>query len=201
MSLTAAAANELLHDDITVDELRALMAQLDVSTHGSTTVLYSGMLNDTVEATDVIMEMKKDSSLRILNNTEAFKFLDVLDKDSDTHNAKLYETLYRIFGDDPGGWQNNSTSNQFIFGTKSGVLRSPDGVFDIVSANFAKEAVGDVVALVPKAGADKVFASSELPALLENANVASINGIPRDDLLRMVCKTFACSPECETVTA
>lgn len=183
MSLTAAAANDLLDGIDTAEGLRALIAQLDVSTHGSTTVLYSGWLNDTVETGDVISEMKKDPSLRILDNTEAFKFLDVIDPDSDTHNAKLYQTLVRIFGDNPEDWQNNSASNQFLFGAKNGDVRSPDGVFDIVSANFAKEAVGDVIALVPKARADRVFAASELPELLANSKVTSVNGIPKDDLL------------------
>jgi hypothetical protein len=45
MSLTAAAANALLDEINTADELKALITQLDIATHGSTTVLYSGMLN------------------------------------------------------------------------------------------------------------------------------------------------------------
>jgi hypothetical protein len=136
-----------------------------------------------VGSADVISDLKTNTSLRILDNTEAFKFLDVMDEKSPTYNAKLYDTLVRIFESDPRDKQGNTSANQFLFGSSSGGQRSPNGAFDIVSANFAKEAVGDVVALVPNAGVDKVFAASELPELLNNGKVTSINGISKDDLL------------------
>ncbi len=72
MALTLAQANALLDSAQTEADLRDIVAQLDTSTHGATTVLYSGLLNgkfgdDAVHAMEAIAELKNDSNLRILD--------------------------------------------------------------------------------------------------------------------------------------
>ncbi len=115
MSLKVAQANALLDSAKSEADLRNIIAQLDTSTPGTTTVLYSGSLNgksgnDAVHTMAAIAELKKDPNLRILDNTEAFKFMDVMDERSLTYNAKLYDALERVFGSDPRDWRNNTTA-------------------------------------------------------------------------------------------
>lgn len=49
MALTLAQANALLNNVTTVDDLRNLISQLDVTGQGTTTVLYSGKLVGNIE--------------------------------------------------------------------------------------------------------------------------------------------------------
>ena len=191
-SLSFIKANELLDLVHTKEDLQALIDNLNTSTHGSTTVLYSGSFNgksdnDAVHTTDAITQLKKDPNLRILDNTEAFKFLDVMpDKSGNTNNLKLYEKLEELFGDYPDynpALVTQSQANQFLFGTDASGKRVADGAFDIVSKNFVDGATGDVIALAPFANGGQVFGASELPALLSNTNVTQINGIPKSELL------------------
>jgi hypothetical protein len=58
-------------------------------------------------------------------------------------------------------------------------------IWNNASRRFANDASGDVVAYVRGANPDRVFARTELPALVNNTNVTSINGIPREQLLNM----------------
>ncbi|NUF85233.1 hypothetical protein [Acinetobacter seifertii] len=66
-----------------------------------------------------------------------------------------------------------------IDGVKSRAL------WDDASEALAKASSGDVRTLTPFGTEDKVFARVELPALLENPNVKTIDGIPREVLKTM----------------
>lgn len=183
MSLTVAQANLLLDGAQTANDLRAIIAQLDISASGSYTVLYSGGVNGDLWTTDVSTALKSHPDARVLDKTEAFKFLDVLDERSTTYNPKFYDALVRVFGPENGPKVKNGAASRFLFGEVVGDQRVPNGAFDIVSKAFAKEAVGDVIALIPNAAPDRVFGASELPELLKSGKVTSINGIPMADLL------------------
>lgn len=69
--------------------------------------------------------------------------------------------------------------------TENGIRTEP-GLWDITSQRIAASAVGEVRTLTPFSLPDKVFAQTELPILLANDKVASIDGIARTDLLRLV---------------
>jgi Ca2+-binding RTX toxin-like protein len=203
MGLTVTQANALLDTAQTAEDLRNIIRQLDTDTHGSITLAYSGGL-DRQKGIDlgtypdlngytapwtnnVASELAKtQSNLRVLDNTQAFKFMDILgDPEKPNFNVPFFNALQRIFGDNPRDWENNSQANQFLFGSRDASgNRSADGAFDIVSKNFADGATGKVIALVPFAQEGQVFGATELKALLENPNVTEINGIPKSELLQ-----------------
>lgn len=60
-----------------------------------------------------------------------------------------------------------------------------EGMWDIASRNLARAATGNVHTITPNADPAKVFAATELPELINNPDVTSINGILRDDLSRL----------------
>jgi hypothetical protein len=56
--------------------LRNLISSLDVSASGSLTVLYSGPIGD-ISSAEIAATMASDPNLRVIDKTEAAKFLDV----------------------------------------------------------------------------------------------------------------------------
>ena len=107
-------------------------------------------------------------------------------------NGALKNTLISIFGDT--GFDRGMPANNFLFGEWENGIRSP-GAFDIISNNFAAGAKGDVIAIIPKANPGQVFGATELKALLENGNVTSINGLPRNALLELVKDASNITPD------
>ena len=191
MNFSAEQANALLVEERNEADLRVLINQLNTSTHGNVTVLYSGSLNGTnIHTTTAINELKNNSDLRVLDNTEAFKFLDCLpDRNNNGHinNVELNQKLLDIFGDDPNEY--GSRANQFLFGAKDELgQRIPNGAFDMVSTNFAKGGQGHAVALVGFANEGQVFGASELPTSLKDSGFTHVNGIPTETL-RNVAQT------------
>lgn len=59
-----------------------------------------------------------------------------------------------------------------------------NSLFGTVSLRYAENVSGDVFAIVRDADPLRIFSQVELQALLENEAVTSINGIPKEDLLR-----------------
>ncbi|MNH63711.1 Poly(beta-D-mannuronate) C5 epimerase 1 [compost metagenome] len=55
-------------------------------------------------------------------------------------------------------------------------------IWNTISEVYARDTKGDVLALVPFADDNRIWAQTELPTLLDNPNVTSINGIPIDEL-------------------
>ncbi|WP_221064414.1 calcium-binding protein [Methylomagnum ishizawai] len=182
-------ANVLLDSINTEAELKALVSQLDVSATGKVTVLYSGNINGTYSGTIIKSMLSSGEDIRVLDNTQASKFLDIYDPAN--QNLKLVDTLKRIFGDDP--YAVGSSANQFLFGiSDASGTRITTGAWDTISANFVSETVGEVKTLVADARSDRVFAQTEIPALLANENVTSIEGIPKSEFVgKSVDEIFA----------
>ncbi len=55
------------------------------------------------------------------------------------------------------------------------------GLWDAVSEGFAERAHGHIVTITPWADNDRIFVRTELPILIHNENVETINGLPRAD--------------------
>jgi len=136
MSLTDSQAVKLLNLVTTEAQLRALIDDLDISATGDVTVLYSDKINDSLHSSSVINGMlERGMSVRVLDNTEAFEFLN--------ENDNLNDALRRIFNSDPD--ERGSTANQFLFGGKeTDGSRIPNGAWDTISRNFAPETIGAV---------------------------------------------------------
>ncbi|WP_211251111.1 hypothetical protein, partial [Stenoxybacter acetivorans] len=170
MSLTMTEANALLANVSTDEDLRNLIAQLDVAGSGSTTLLYSGDIVSGGKAHDIALEFsEQNANIRIIDNTEAGKFLDY--KTNETLGLKLRE----LFG--PEFETRGSTGNKFLYGENDGT-----GVWASTSQRFVGEAVGEVRVLGPGASASGVFALVELPTLLKNPNITAVEGIDIQDL-------------------
>lgn len=56
-----------------------------------------------------------------------------------------------------------------------------NGLWDAVSEGFADQAHGHIVTITPWADNDRIFVRTELPILIHNENVETINGLPRED--------------------
>jgi hypothetical protein len=82
----------------------------------------------------------------------------------------------------PGGKELNDEN---LYGKFNPLRNEADQYWTEASQRFAKGASGDVTAFVRGASPDRVFAQTELPALLSNPNVSSINGMPTQLLRTM----------------
>ena len=60
--------------NLNATSLRELISALDISASGSVTVLYSGTVNG-VSATEIASGLKNDPVVRVIDKTEAAKFL------------------------------------------------------------------------------------------------------------------------------
>ncbi|MFM7530743.1 MAG: hypothetical protein ACKO63_20045, partial [Nodosilinea sp.] len=60
--------------------------------------------------------------------------------------------------------------------------KQTDSLWSAVSKKYAEQAVGDITAFVYGAEEKRIFYSAELPALLKNENITSINSVPRAEL-------------------
>ena len=185
MSLTRAQANTRLGKIKTADELKALIRELDTTGTGSKTLLWSGVAGltgngsqEVIHSRDLSSSLHRvDSSFRTLATTEAARFLD-LNKDSKNYNPLLEQKLKEIFKNNPDG------IDDFLYGAEAGTprKRTAKGVWDDVSESFVKQASGDVRLVVGGASLDRVFAQTEIQALLDNPAIKSIEGVPIDAL-------------------
>jgi len=154
----------------TVSELQDLVSRTSSVVVGAkTTLLYSGRVDD-IYSSDIANAISLDNSdIATINKTDISSLL----KDSVfTRSLRIavlneglnFEEIYE--GVDSYGNRINSTS-----------------MWDIASTNFASNATGAVKTITPLADSTSVFAQSEIPALLNNPNITSIDGIPIDELL------------------
>jgi hypothetical protein len=185
MPFTKEQANLRLERINSPQELRDLIKQLDVRGSGSTTLLWSGSaglngnnLDERIAAEKIALSLHSENpNIRIVANTEASKFLN-LDRSSENFNRQLAAKLESLFASDP------DRIEEFLYGAvdKRTHKRLSKGIWDDVSENFVKLASGDVRLIVGGGGQDRVFAQTELPALLQNPAVTSIEGVPKDSL-------------------
>lgn len=176
MYISAQEANIELSKITTEAELRSLISSLDVSAAGKVTLLYGGDVGGNISSNSVISGMLANGDdIRVIDTTEAAKFLNI-DVASSSQNTELANTLKRIFGDDPS--VRGTSANQFLFGTKdSNGARLPNGAWDNVSGRFVDATVGEVRTLTGGAGADRVFAQTEVPRLLANSGITHVDGM------------------------
>ena len=177
MDISLAEANALLEHAQSADDLRDIVRRLAVRADGALTILYSGQTAEGVWSSDVVNGlMKAGEDIRVLDNTEAFRFLDIFSPDK--ANRPLADALERLYGTNPR--DPGTSANQFLFGTIGpDGQRVADGAWDIVSAKFAAETVGEVRTITSFAQPDRVFATSELPRVLANERVTTIEDIDR----------------------
>ncbi|MCP9929980.1 hypothetical protein KBY82_04195 [Cyanobium sp. AMD-g] len=177
--LTAEQANLLLDSVETKEQLLDLIQRVDHRVDGAVTVLYSGVsgkfssVGQKIVHSGAIAEALHESGndVRTIDQAEVGKFLN-LTKNTNNYNQKLANKLRQIFGDDEYGLRS------FMDGDVVDGMRVNNGVWDRVSAKYVSDAVGEVVTFTGGASADRVFFQTELPLILSNPKVTSIDGIP-----------------------
>lgn len=158
----------------TQQELRNLASQVSVTGSGSLTVLYGGDLSSGDHSGAVVRAMAaSDSNIRAISKTEAAYFL----------NDDLFKSaIEKSFGLAEGSTDIRGTAaNLFLEGT--------DGLWGDTSVRFIEETTGDVRILTESPDKTRILYARELPTLLsrlrDTANITSIDGVSRDDLLKI----------------
>ena len=174
MSLTVQDAIQELTNNptayATIDALRALANQVSVEATGDVTVLYSGRLSDGTSTSDLIKNMlASGENIKVIDKTPVAEFLT---------SDEFLEAVGNIYGVELKDMQNENFSHP----AKDWLFDAKNGPWADASYRFAMDASGDVRVIAPEALSDRVFAKTELPALLANDNVTAIEGIPKDQL-------------------
>ena len=78
----------------------------------------------------------------------------------------------------------NEAFNDGVMGYRDKNGEMQLGLWDAVSLGFAENAHGHVVTVTPWADNERIFVRTELPALLKNERVETINGHPREEFVQ-----------------
>lgn len=154
----------------TPESLRSLAAQVDANASGKVTVLYSGPAAKDIWSTDVIGSMiESGEDIRVIDKSQASKFLN---------SREFYTALADIYEISP---------RELIDGSHRGpatewLYHPTQGPWADASGRFADATVGEVHAIVGDAQPSRVFGEIEVPRILANPNVTSIEGLPREAL-------------------
>ncbi|MCC8624561.1 peptidoglycan-binding protein [Xanthomonas vesicatoria] len=154
----------------TPESLRSLAAQVDANASGKVTVLYSGPAAKDIWSTDVIGSMiGSGEDIRVIDKSQASKFLN---------SREFYTALADIYEISP---------RELIDGSHRGpatewLYHPTQGPWADASGRFADATVGEVHAIVGDAQPSRVFGEVEVPRILANPNVTSIEGLPREAL-------------------
>ncbi|NJC36450.1 peptidoglycan hydrolase-like protein with peptidoglycan-binding domain [Xanthomonas arboricola] len=154
----------------TPESLRSLAAQVDANASGKVTVLYSGPAAKDIWSTDVIGSMiDSGEDIRVIDKSQASKFLN---------SREFYTALADIYEISP---------RELIDGSHRGpatewLYHPTQGPWADASGRFADATVGEVHAIVGDAQPSRVFGEIEVPRILANLNVTSIEGLPREAL-------------------
>ncbi|MCP9835831.1 calcium-binding protein, partial [Cyanobium sp. La Preciosa 7G6] len=179
MMLTAEQANLLLDSVETKEQLLDLIERVDHRVTGGITILYSGVtgrftsFGQKIVHSGAVAEALHESGndVRTIDQSEVGKFLN-LTKNTSNYNQKFAAKLKQIFGN------NDNALKAFMDGDVIDEMRVNNGVWDKVSARFVADAVGEVVTFTGGASTERVFFQTELPLILSNPRVTSIDGIP-----------------------
>jgi Ca2+-binding RTX toxin-like protein len=161
-------------DYATTEALQALAKQVSVEAAGEITVLYSGLMPDrTTKASAVITGMlDSGANIRVIDNTPVAKLLG---------SREFLDATGRAFGIT----LRDMEDAKFAHPAKDWLFGAQNSPWADASARFANATSGEVRVLAPLADSTRVFAQTELPALLDNPNVTRIDGIARADLIRI----------------
>ena len=173
--LTAEAAIASLRENPsqyqTREALRELAKQVDVDSPGRVTVLYSGGVADRVSAWQVVTAMQEaGEDVRLIDRTEINKFLnsrEFISATADAHGIRADDIRRRT--------PTAQAANDWLY-------HPTDGPWADASARFADATRGEVKVLASGAAPNRVFALTELPHILTNPEVTTIEGIPRETL-------------------
>ena len=150
-----------------VQQISSISQQLSAApVNSGTAILFSGVGGSAADYSG------SNSNVNVLNETDVGSYLE-----SDLVNEALRQraTAEGLFDPDARGGVGAFTDEAWA------AQSSPDAMWGEASARYAQGLSGDVV-YAGTLSPNGVFATIELPALLQNADITSINGIPVNDL-------------------
>lgn len=155
----------------TPETLRALARQVSVESPGQVTVLYSGRVADRVSAWNIVKAMEEaGENVRLIDRTEINSFLN------SREFTRAAAVAHGVTVDDMRrGDPIAKAANDWLY-------HPTDGPWADASARFADATRGEVKVIASGAAPDRVFAQTELPRILANPEVTTIEGIPRETL-------------------
>lgn len=168
----------------TTDELTRLLCDIDPGPRGRTTILYSGgLINSSsgsganITSADLARQIASETKgIDIIDNTPIGPFMNT-NRESDTANKQLIAKLDELFLGD------RAKIAAYLYGSRdANGIRTANGLWDQLSASFVARAQGAVITFTGGARRDGVFAQVELPGLLRNPAITSIDGIPIAEL-------------------
>jgi hypothetical protein len=146
-------------------QLRELASLVATDAPGSVTVLYSG--GDATRIAEVLAKTNPD--LRLLDNTQAYKFLN---------SPQFLKAIEDCFGSNPT--ERGTLANNFLSGA--------EGVWGDASTRFARSATGEVRLILDGADPARVFGMREIPELLRNPLVTTVEGFSVKELAALYAK-------------
>lgn len=178
-----------------IDLVKSVSGTVEGATSGSTYLLYSGkMLDETTYASKVADAIQTANGGFHVVDSDVGRFL----KSSEFNTALMRAIKLEVLGDayaTPSSQAQFNELNQrlnFVLNGKDGIgleaprISSADSLWDIASKNYTAAADGNFRIIAPQKLDDlSVFVQSELPALLENQKVTTIDGISRADLVAL----------------
>ena len=160
----------------TVENVRAIVAQVDASVAGATEALiYSGKNEAGEFMSDVARNFAANNpEIAIIDNTEIFDLLN--------DNPQFELELQNIINE-----QNATTGSNWSFqevfdgkDVEGGVRVANDSMWDIGSRNFVEQAPDDIKVFAVNADPNGVLLQTEIPALQEKGG--TLNGLPASEL-------------------
>ncbi len=184
--LTVNASNETLTSEqfnALTTELRSKLELLSVDVAGTApdavTILYSGSMgaNSTDIHTDAVTEAIRQTDPAYFRTIDKTELGDLL------ASRPFTDALESALG--PESEIQKQRIDALINGSRDvNGIQQADSLWDDASRRFTAAAKGDIVTITPNASVDRVFGRTELAAAL-NSEAPTINGIPREDLIRL----------------
>jgi len=169
-------------------ELHRIINHLDTTPKDvhpdATTALYSGIPKEDMK------QFVNDPNYALLDNTEAFKFLDKLyEKDIAETGHPLIPALKKVYDTDEIDFNDRNTpANIFLNGDDS-VFPRQQGAWDIISHQFVKGSEGNVLTIVgEKASAQRVFKGTEFVTAALNKDITQLDGFDKKELFKTLEK-------------
>ncbi len=154
-------------DYLTPASLIQLANQVAVQSSGQVTLLYGGVAHPDISCNELVeIMLRNKENIRTINGSDLARLLqseDYLEAVARAHQCLSIDEVLS---------SRTHEANQFMFDATKG--RWAD-----VSARFAEATQGEVVTLSGYASAERTLGLVELPAILDNPDVTSINGHPK----------------------
>ncbi len=157
----------------TPEKLRELVAKVSADAPGDVTIFYSGGLVDSNIRPGTINKsmLKQGEFIRVIGQTPVGKFLESKEFEKAIAEAFNKTSISEVTVKDIP--KRGTDINDFF-------NRPDDGLWAIASKNFAAETRGEVYVIAPFSESDRILAVDELPELLSNSRVTSINGYQKE---------------------